>query len=95
MDHADGTFGHRRRFQENNVRRIRIKSLVPNALTLFALVCVVCSGCAYFRPSQEQAEAERLREQESMRQQEEFRRTLAGGLMGAAVSAVGSGLSHY
>ena len=49
------------------------------------LLLILQSGCAYFRP--ELSESDYWNEQETVRQQEEFRNSLLGDIMyGAAVS---------
>ena len=58
-------------------------------LCFLATVVLFGSGCAYFRPSQ--TEAERLQEQQSIRQDE----YLKGSLLDGIVQAAGSFLSGH
>jgi hypothetical protein len=72
-----------------------MKSCISKSMSsALAVACLLVSGCAYLRPSPEEFEAERLKEQETVRQQEEFKHTLGGGLLDAATHAAGSALSH-
>ncbi len=55
------------------------------------MAVIFLPGCAYFRG---QTEAERLRDQQSVREQEYLKGTLVDGLANAAGNAAASALNH-
>ena len=68
----------------------QMKRACSSFFAAFAAVLFAC-GCAYFRPSQ--TEAERLQEQQTIRQDEYLKGTLLDGLVQAAGSSLNS-LNH-
>ena len=76
-----------------SLRRLRLSSPLSLMKSLsikvaaLAVTVLIVNGCAYFRPSE--TESERLAEQRAIHEQEEYGRTLAGGLMKAAAGAAG------
>jgi hypothetical protein len=68
-----------------------LKRAVPrahSALHLLAAVVLLAPGCAYFRPSQ--TEAQRLQEQQSIEEREYLKGTFIDGL----VHGAGNALNH-